>query len=78
MNKDIQIKVTEMKEAGPTVRYRLLTANGTMFIRDIDTVDDLYNHVLWLVECGTMVERLMIEEVHGTRYIREIKVSEVV
>lgn len=76
MKKNILIQVTEPKDVGAVVRYRLLTANGTLFIRDFDTVDELYNHILWLVECGTMVERLRVEQIHGTKYIREIEVVE--
>ena len=78
MKREVRINVTEPREIDYVVRYRLFTANGTLFIRDFDSVGELYNHVSWLIECGTVVERLRVEEVHGTRYIREIEISEVI
>lgn len=78
MREDVQIKVSEPDAVGDVSRYRLLTANGMLFIRSFNTIDELYSHVRWLIECGVMAERLRIEEVRGTMYIREIEISKVI
>lgn len=75
MNNSVRIKVSMPEPVGVVVRYRLMTANGTLTIRDFESIDEVYDHIRWLVECGTMVERLRVEEVHGTKYVRNIEIS---
>lgn len=77
MKRSIRIKISEPEEVGAVVRYRLLTANGTLSIRDFDTIDGVYDHVLWLAQCGTKLERLRVEEIHGIKYVRKIEISEI-
>ena len=72
-----QVKVSMPEPVGFVVRYRLLTANGTLAIRDFDSVDEVYDHIRWLVETGTLIERLRVEEVPGTKYVRNVKISRI-
>lgn len=77
MKSTYHVTVTMLEPVGPVVRYRLLTDNGLLVIRDLDSIDEVYNHIRWLVETGTLVERLRVEEIHGTKYVRNIEISEI-
>lgn len=77
MKSTYQVKVSVPEPVGAVVRYRLLTANGTLAIRDFDSIDEVYDHIRWLIETGTLIERLRVEEVHGTKYVRNIEISRV-
>ena len=75
MKEGVRIKMMEPKEVGAAVRYRLLTGNGTLSIRDFDTIDEVYDHIMWLVECGVVIDRLRVEQLCGTKYVREVEIS---
>ena len=75
MNNSVCVRVSMPEPVGVVVRYRLMTANGALTIRDFDSIDDVYDHIRWLVDNGTMIERLRVEEVHGTKYVRNIEIS---